>query len=490
MGLEPLVPFPGTVSQNWPARCLECGDDSVQPRLNTVVSRFRRWQMGDGGKPNVCKACGDKSRTEALRWNGYRSTKQRLSKIGWMLETPLADYERQKQRLQVTCLGCGFKLEAKGDGLRRPCRCKWIENDLASGWFKPLTLEHPELLSQIHPLKNTEVNVDRLGSGSNQELWWLCPSGTAEFPHEYLRTVQRTVANRGLCPYCSGGCAVPGISDLATYLVQNGGVKTLSEWGPNQPIVTNFATRVKEQATPQKTLAFSNLEANWVCGDCGHQWVAEVSRRSLTLSGCPLCSNRVVVQGVNDLATVGSRLVDQWNYELNDVEPTEVYGKSPELYWWRCPDDPAHLWQASGYNRIVRGSGCPFCADRGYNPGKAGTLYLLKNEYLGAGKFGITNVGTRRLEGFNRQGWEIIFGLTDIDGRIAKLAERAVSNWFRQELGLPAFLSKGDIFNSLAGHTETFDNLKSPPVPEIIARYQEVWRDASITVGQLDSKRK
>lgn len=68
-----------------------------------------------------------------------------------------------------------------------------------------------------------------------------------------------------------------------------------------------------------------------------------------------------VITGVNDLATTHPDLVKEWDYEKNDLKPTDVTAGSAKKVWWKCQN--GHSWQASVVNR-AKGTGCPFCSGK------------------------------------------------------------------------------------------------------------------------------
>ena len=39
---------------------------------------------------------------------------------------------------------------------------------------------------------------------------------------------------------------------------------------------------------------------------------------------CPVCAEREVLAGYNDLATTDSQLLSEWDYEQNKLKPTQV----------------------------------------------------------------------------------------------------------------------------------------------------------------------
>ncbi len=68
------------------------------------------------------------------------------------------------------------------------------------------------------------------------------------------------------------------------------------------------------------------------------------------------------------MAEVKPELVAQWA-RINEVSPSEVSYGSHKKVWWVCQN--GHTWQATVKNRVLAGSGCPYCEHRavlkGYN---------------------------------------------------------------------------------------------------------------------------
>lgn len=102
----------------------------------------------------------------------------------------------------------------------------------------------------------------------------------------------------------------------------------------------------------------SHEYVSWKCHKCGYTWEAQVYNRA-NGKGCPCCANRVVVPGINDLATTDPELAAEWHPTLNDLNPTEVTrGQSKKVYWL-CPKC-GNVWQDS-LNHRSRGRGCSVC---------------------------------------------------------------------------------------------------------------------------------
>lgn len=104
----------------------------------------------------------------------------------------------------------------------------------------------------------------------------------------------------------------------------------------------------------------SNTYAFWKCNKCGYRWRAKISNR-YNGRGCPCCARKVVVPGINDLATTHPKLAQEWDYERNgDLTPDKVlYGTAKRVYWL-CPE--GHSYSATINHRSgVNGTCCPKC---------------------------------------------------------------------------------------------------------------------------------
>lgn len=135
--------------------------------------------------------------------------------------------------------------------------------------------------------KNVNLDLDRITIGSNAKIWWKCTLG-----HEWQATVGNRSKGAG-CPYCSNYKAWAGYNDLVTV-----NPKLASEWCYEK----NGGLR------PTSVTVGSHKKVWWKCNN-GHEWEAEIKSRSVG-NGCPYCSGRFAVTGVNDLQTVDPAMVD------------------------------------------------------------------------------------------------------------------------------------------------------------------------------------
>ena len=114
--------------------------------------------------------------------------------------------------------------------------------------------------------------------------------------------------------------------------------------------------------TPQQVTLTSNRKVWWIC-EKGHSFQTVIASRA-NGTGCPYCTNRKVLAGFNDLATVEPKIASEWHPTLNGaLTPEMVTVGSTKKVWWECP--LGHVWKATIYSRTgAKKCGCPVCAGK------------------------------------------------------------------------------------------------------------------------------
>lgn len=159
-----------------------------------------------------------------------------------------------------------------------------------------------------------------------------------------------------------------GINDFESWCKKNNKEYLLHEWD----YVRNGLK------TPSNTMYGSTYNAWWKCSK-NHSYQAKMySRAKEVPSDCPICSNRIVLVGYNDLATTHPDLAKEWHpYKNGKLTPYNVTCGMTKRVWWFLPYDDEKTgkhfdfeWETSINNRAMKKSGCPYLAGRvwtGYN---------------------------------------------------------------------------------------------------------------------------
>jgi len=254
-------------------------------------------------------------------------------------------------------------------------------------------------LATTHPKLATEACFDATAviAGSQHKLLWECDAG-----HQWRAVGSSRAAGHG-CPVCANKRVLPGHNDLAT--THPALVSEAFDWDPST------------------LTAGSNSIRGWRC-PLGHEYRAQVYRRAIKLSGCPVCGNKVVLPGFNDLATTHPQIADDAVFD-----PKAVTWGSHAKVSWRCQE--GHEWKATVKSRSVNGTGCPVCAPTGFNPEDAAWLYLFGHDKWEMLQVGITNEPNRRTREHTKNGWHLIDMRGPMDGVLTQAWERSILDFLK-----------------------------------------------------------
>lgn len=246
---------------------------------------------------------------------------------------------------------------------------------------------------------------------------------------------------------------------------------------------------------PTTTSAGSSKRVGWICSkNASHRWVAQVGQRSAG-TGCPVCANRLIVAGINDLATTHPELAAAGD---GSWDPTTYLSGSHTKVNWICDRDARHVYRCSvnerargvscslcngkvvapGINDLgtldpalaaecdgtwdpstVRqfankrvgwicsndashrwsatianrsnGGGCPGCSVSGYDVTSPGWLYLITDLDRGLLQVGISNYPTQRLTHHQRNGWTTLDVIGPFDGNVCYAWEQSIIGYVR-----------------------------------------------------------
>lgn len=170
-------------------------------------------------------------------------------------------------------------------------------------------------VATTHP-KAAALMVDKklrkkLTGSSNKKVEFWCGNPK----HNHWTAPLSNVARQGTrCPQCSGRRPVSGKSDLAT----------------THP---KLAAELVDQSLAATLKPGSNTSVLWQCpANPKHTWKATPYSRTAKKTGCPYCSGRKIVPGVNDLATTHPtphpKTAKRYQMRLTEMVQTLVPGST------------------------------------------------------------------------------------------------------------------------------------------------------------------
>ena len=294
--------------------------------------------------------------------------------------------------------------------------CPYCSNKKVSVGFNDLATTHPKLAGQADGWDPREVMA-----GSYKKRKWKCELGHSWFVSPEVRTY----GNSG-CPICSNREVLVGFNDLETRFPE---------------------IAIQAEGWDPKTVgAGSNKKMPWKCA-LGHSWTTSPEQRTgKTKSGCPVCANKKLLVGFNDLATRFPLLA----LEADGWDPkTIITGHSKKK--WRCAN--GHKWASDVLSRTQRNIGCPSCAKYGFDPNKDGFLYFLRHPNWEMLQIGITNTPDHRLNDHKKLGWEILEIRGPMDGHLTQEWETAILRMLKAK---GADLGNADIAGKYSGYSEAW----------------------------------
>jgi len=281
--------------------------------------------------------------------------------------------------------------------------------------FNDLATTHPDIAAEADGWDPSSMS-----GGSNKKYKWKCAQG-----HRWEAKAQsRTSRNLG-CPYCSNNLVLTGFNDLAT--THPDIAAEADGWDPSQVILG------------------SNKKYKWRCKD-GHTWEASITSRKFAESGCPYCSNNLVLTGFNDLATTHPDIAA----EADGWDPSQVSTFSNLKAKWKCAE--GHTWTSTIGNRS-RGTDCPSCSLTGYDPNKDGWIYFLEHELWGLLQIGISNVPDERLSTHRASGWVVRELRGPLSGDVAHQWEQDILHALKKR---EVRLAPKHIAGKFSGYTESW----------------------------------
>lgn len=124
-------------------------------------------------------------------------------------------------------------------------------------------------------------------------------------------------------------------------------------------ILKEWDYELNGNVNPEEIASQSNRIFYWKCPKGHPSYLRSVGKKTSRMTGCPICSNRVVLEGYNDFASLYPVLASEWDYEKNTLKPSEITYGSNRKIWWKCPN--GHDSYLATVTERRHGAGCNIC---------------------------------------------------------------------------------------------------------------------------------
>jgi hypothetical protein len=276
--------------------------------------------------------------------------------------------------------------------------CPFCSGHQVLAGFNDLKTKFPDIAEEVYMWDPTTVVA-----GTMQKKDWKCTKG-----HLYSSIVVSRTRNGNGCPVCSGYQVLAGFNDLKT----------------------KFPDIAAEAYgwDPSTVTAGSKQKKDWEC-DEDHIYTSAVNNRTNGGTGCPVCGGDQVLAGFNDLKTKFPDIAA----EAYEWDPSTVTVGTKQKKDWKCKE--GHIYTSSIKQRTGQGSGCPVCAEYGFDPEKDAWFYLMQRP--GEQQLGISNVLVDRLKTHERNGWTLLeHTIEGVSGKKVQEIEALFKKWLKKEIGL------------------------------------------------------
>ena len=217
-------------------------------------------------------------------------------------------------------------------------------------------------------------------AGSNKKAIFVCPNCNQEFEAKIQNIVRSVDKGFTGCSVCTGHKVVPGINDLASQCPE-----VAAMWSS------------KNELSASEVAVKSGQKVFFKCRDCGQEFEAKIERVVYAVengtTGCPVCTRRVIVPGINDLASQCPEVAAMWSNK-NKLSASEVAVKSKQKVFFKCRDC-GQEFEASIVN-VVRSvsndcTGCYNCKMKKIGAISKPECFVVRLMLAFAGENGIAN---------------------------------------------------------------------------------------------------
>lgn len=136
----------------------------------------------------------------------------------------------------------------------------------------------PELVDELHPTRNGDLDVSALGVWSSERVWWRC----AHCGSEWQATISARAARSGGCPTCGPRAA-------ARRRHPNKPFERRSLAAARPDLVAELHPTRNPRLNPDKVTVWAKRKVWWLCPECNHEWQALIMNRHQG-NGCPHCA--------------------------------------------------------------------------------------------------------------------------------------------------------------------------------------------------------
>ena len=314
------------------------------------------------------------------------------------------------------CHTCGYEWKASPNGRIKCEQGEYIIRSCPAciGLVRTKTYaeEYPQLVDRFIEELNGCTLADLKGEDYNDTFWWHCNICNENFETSLCSMIHSKDSQNKGCSYCAGkkvkreksfACLHPEVMDeydsyntIDPYNVTERSNK-LAKWicrnNSEHKWEARFLSRAKgiggcnicrgyhydkifadehpdfepyydTEKNSRPFNSYSNMSNEYVWWKCDkwHSFEWQIMNFSrLGRFECPICSNKIVSTGENDLESQYQDLATEFDVEKNGITPDKIAFTNTNVdIWWKCSE--GHVFQRSVWYRINQSRECPICS--------------------------------------------------------------------------------------------------------------------------------
>lgn len=217
---------------------------------------------------------------------------------------------------------------------------------------KRYLIDNKELMQEWDWEENSKNNIvpDNKTIGSSIRVYWICKKC-----HNKWQTSIKNRASKSKstgCPKCAR--KITNDARVQSNLKRKG---SLQKTNPELLDFWNYDENQKLDIFPNSITSGSHYNVYWKC-EKGHVYMRTI-REEVKNRKCPICNNKKLLSGFNDVETLYPTLCSFFNKEKNNQKLSQILCNNYKKYWWKysCGHEI--------YNTIdfmLNNSSCPICA--------------------------------------------------------------------------------------------------------------------------------
>ena len=215
-----------------------------------------------------------------------------------------------------------------------------------------IVVTNPEMAKQWDYEKNNPLIPEMFSKGSNDKVWWICTICGKSYKTSINH---KNRYDSKCCPNCANVESGKKFTKLK--------VKEVGSLLDTNPILAREWHPTKNgNLTPNDITAGRFKKVWWLCPKCGYEWHASPNNRNKGI-GCPHCSGRVAMPGVDDIVSLNLPFINEWDYSKNEnIDINTLLPNSGKKVWWIC-SKCGYNWETEVRIRN-KGHGCPKCSKK------------------------------------------------------------------------------------------------------------------------------